>query len=66
MAVDGNDVWVRTVNGFLDRIDARSNVVAEQIRPERALSGGSLLVAEGSIWTTAFDDNIVLRLRRSP
>lgn len=66
LAVDGNDVWVRTVNGFLHRIDARSNVVAEQIRPESALSGGSLLVAEGSIWTTAFDDNIVLRLRRSP
>jgi streptogramin lyase len=66
VAVDGDVVWVRTVNGFLHRIDARSNVVAAQIRPGRALSGGSLLVADGSVWTTAFDDNIVLHLRPRP
>ncbi len=66
VAVDRDVVWVRTVNGFLHRIDARSNLVAEQIRPGRALSGGTLLVADGSIWTTAFDDNIVLRVRPGP
>ena len=66
VAVDGEDVWVRTPAGFLHRIDAASNTVAEQIEPDEALSGGAVLVAEGSLWTTAFDDGLLLRLRPNP
>ena len=63
VAVDGDRVWVRIKDGFLYRIDARSNTVAEQIEPEGAPGGGSLLVAAGSIWTTADDVSNLLRLR---
>ena len=60
--VDGNDVWVRTAPGFLHRIDASSNTVAERIEPAKALSGGDVLASSGSLWTTAFDDGLLLRL----
>jgi streptogramin lyase len=63
LAVDGETVWVRTPAGFLHRIDAATNTVAERIAPAGALSGGAVLVDAGSVWTTAFDDNLVLRLR---
>jgi streptogramin lyase len=63
VAVDGDRVWVRTKDGFLHRIDAKSNTVAEQIEPEGEPGGGSLLVAAGSIWTTADDVSYLLRLR---
>ena len=63
VAVDGDRVWVRTKDGFLYRIDARSNTVAEQIKPAGEPGGGSLLVATGSIWTTADDTSYLLRLR---
>jgi hypothetical protein len=46
VAVDGDRVWVRTKDGFLHRIDARSNTVAEQIKPEREPGGGSLLALQ--------------------
>jgi streptogramin lyase len=63
VAVDGENVWVRTPAGFLHRIDATSNTVAEQVEPDEALSGGAVLFAEGSLWITAFDDSLLLRLR---
>lgn len=63
VAVDGDRVWVRSQGGFLYRIDARSDTVAEQIKPDGEPGGGSLLVATGSIWTTADDVSNLLRLR---
>jgi hypothetical protein len=63
VAVDGADVWVRTEDGFLHRIDATSNLLAEQIELEEALSSGAVILLEGSLWTTAFDDDVLLRLR---
>ena len=63
VAVDGDRVWVRAQDGFLYRIDARSDTVAEQITPEGEPGGGSLLIATGSIWTTADDVSNLLRLR---
>ncbi len=63
VAVDGDHVWVRIEEGFLHRIDAEPNKVAEQIEPEGAPGGGSVLVAAGSIWTTADDVSFLLRLR---
>jgi streptogramin lyase len=63
VAVAGDDVWVRTPAGFLHRIDAASNTVAEQIEADEALSGGAVLPAQGSLWITAFNDSLLLRLR---
>lgn len=63
VAVDGARVWVRSQDGFLYRIDAASDTVAEQITPEGEPGGGSLLIATGSIWTTADDVSNLLRLR---
>jgi hypothetical protein len=63
VAVDGDRVWVRTQDGFLHLIDARSNTVVEQVKAKPGLGGGALLIAAGSIWTTADDAGELLRLR---
>ena len=63
VAVDGDHVWVRTTDGFLHLIDARSNTIVEQITGTPRLGGGALLIAAGSIWTTADDAGLLLRLR---
>jgi streptogramin lyase len=63
VAVDGDRVWVRSQGGFLYRLDARSDTVTEQVRPDGAPGGGSVLLAAGSIWTTADDISNLLRLR---
>jgi outer membrane protein assembly factor BamB len=55
-------VWVRLENGFLYRIDPVSNQLVEQIKTDQSLSMGSILVTSDSIWTTASDDNILVRL----
>jgi streptogramin lyase len=63
VAVDGDRVWVRSQDGFLYRIDARTDTVTEQIKPAGQPGGGSLLLATGSLWTTADDISYLLRLR---
>ena len=55
-------VWVRLENGFLYRIDPVSNQLVEQIETDQSLSIGSILVTSDSIWTTASDDDILIRL----
>ena len=56
-------VWVRLENGFLYRIDPVSNQLVEQIKTNQSLSIGSILVTSDSIWTTASDDDVLIRLR---
>jgi streptogramin lyase len=63
IAVAGKDVWVRQPAGFLYRIDATTNTVEEQVVADEPLSGGDVLVTGDALWTSAFDDNLVLRLR---
>jgi DNA-binding beta-propeller fold protein YncE len=56
-------VWVRLDNGFLYRIDPASNQLAEQIISDQQLYNmGGILVTSDSIWTSAGDDDLVLRL----
>ena len=55
-------VWVRLENGFLYRIDSASNELTEQIQTDQSLSIGSILVTPESIWTTASDDDLLIRL----
>lgn len=62
VGVDDNDVWYRTPTGFLHRIDASTNTVEEQYIPDEAVSGGSVIVFDGFVWTDAFNDALVVRL----
>ena len=55
-------VWVRLEDGFLYRIDPVNNQLIEQIKSDQNLSIGSILVTPDSIWTTAGDDNLLIRL----
>jgi len=56
-------VWVRLDNGFLYRIDPVSNQVVEQITSDqRFYSMGGFLVTPDSVWTSASDDDLVLRI----
>jgi DNA-binding beta-propeller fold protein YncE len=55
-------VWVRLEHGFLYRIDPASNELMEQIKTDQSLSMGSILVTPDSIWTTAGDDDLLIRL----
>lgn len=55
-------VWVRVENGFLYRIDPASNQIVEQVTPEDELTGGSVVATTDSVWTTAIDDNLLIRL----
>lgn len=56
-------VWLREGNGTITRIDPGSGRPVERITPDRALSGGSLLIAYGSIWATASDEGLLYRLK---
>jgi len=55
-------VWVRLEAGFVYRIDPLSNQLIEQIKTDQSLSIGSILVTPDSIWTTAGDDDLLIRL----
>jgi hypothetical protein len=54
-------IWVRAKGRFLRRVDpATARVVEDVTAPEQ--SGGSVLVAFGSVWATASDDDTLYRL----
>jgi len=55
-------VWVRQEDNFLYRIDPATNQIIEQIVVTEKLAGGSVLVTTDSIWITAYDDNLLMRL----
>jgi outer membrane protein assembly factor BamB len=59
-------LWVRQGPSFLLRIDIESGDVAAQYAIEPALSGGSLLAADDEIWTSSFNDDVVLVVDPSP
>ncbi|HVE24407.1 MAG TPA: hypothetical protein VNC22_03340 [Sporichthya sp.] len=58
---DADGVWVRDQGLFLARVDTAGHVVDEMSVPEQ--SGGSVLEAFGSLWATAYDDEVLYRLR---
>jgi len=57
-------VWVWEYNkGILYKIDPATNEVATLIKPDKPfITGGGLLVTEDSIWLTANENDLVLRL----
>jgi hypothetical protein len=60
LAATPNALWART-GGFLRHVDPGTlDVVEDVAAPEE--SGGSVLVAFGSLWATAYDDAVLYRL----
>jgi len=55
-------VWVRLNAGFLYKIDPATNQLVEQIKTEQSLSTGGIFITSDSIWTTASNDDILIRL----
>jgi len=45
-------VWLRDGDGNITRVDPGTGQLVERITPDKVLSGGSLLIAYGSVWTT--------------
>jgi hypothetical protein len=61
IAVTPDAVWVRAEGRFLRHVDPETARVVEDVTaPEQ--SGGSVLVAFGSVWATASDDDTLYRL----
>jgi streptogramin lyase len=58
---DADGVWVRDEGLFLARVDTTGHVVDEFSVKEQ--SGGSVLEAFGSLWATAYNDEVLYRLR---
>lgn len=60
--VDENTVWVRLESGFLYMINPATNEIVEQVLPPEPFTGGSVIATADSVWTTAIDDYLLLRL----
>lgn len=58
-----DDVWIRQGGAFLSRMDPSTGVITEQIVAPDLPSGGAVLVANDSVWTTAYDHRALVRLR---
>jgi sugar lactone lactonase YvrE len=70
-AIDGNvyatdeEVWVRAADGhFLTRIDPDQQRIVETIEAPKVTSGGDVLVIGDSVWATAYDDQLLVQLKR--
>jgi hypothetical protein len=59
---DQDSVWLRESDGTIYRIEAASGKVLERIVPAKAVSGGSLIAAYGSVWTTGSEEGWIIRL----
>lgn len=57
-----DEVLVRTGDGTITTVEAAGGEVTERLTPDVKLTGGSLLVAYDSVWTTSGDDGKLVRL----
>ena len=61
---DAHDVWARAAGtDVLTHIDPRRHRFLETLTSTAYPSAGDVLVAGGSLWTTASDDGVLLRVR---
>ncbi|WP_448626110.1 hypothetical protein [Geodermatophilus sp. URMC 64] len=61
LTADGDAVWVRSAERFLVRLDAATGAPVSGVSAD-VESAGDVVVAFGSVWTTAYDDAAVFRL----
>ncbi len=62
VALDPDSVWVRNGEDFLIRLDRKTGERTQQITADDLTSGGDMLVIDGEVWTTAYDDQLLLRI----
>ena len=62
VALDGDSVWVRNLEEFLVRLDRETGERVQEITATDLTSPGDLLVLEGEVWTTAYDDQLLFRI----
>lgn len=62
IAADDSSVWVR--NGFLtlQRLDAVTGAVLEEISEDIGTAGGDIIVAFDALWVSFYDDATLLRI----
>lgn len=60
ITVDGTDLWVRSPDQFLTRVDIPTGTILET-RDEVVTGGGDVIVAFGAVWATAYDDALLVR-----
>jgi len=63
IAVDGDAVFVRSGERFLVQLDAATGTPVSGVSAD-VESAGDVVVAFGSVWTSAFDDEVLFRLPR--
>ena len=62
LAVTDDAVWVRSAKRFLVRLDPADGQPVEGLSSADTPSAGSALVAFGSVWATAYDDEALFRI----
>jgi streptogramin lyase len=62
IAVTDDAVWVRSAKRFLVRLDPTDGQPVEGFSSADTPSAGSVLVAFGSVWATAYDDEALFRI----
>lgn len=62
VALDAGWVWVRSGDEFLVRLDRKTGKRVQQITAPDLTSGGDMLVLDGEVWTTAYDDQYLFRI----
>ena len=65
VALDDDSVWVRNGEDFLIRLDRETGERTQQITAQNLTSGGDILVLDGEVWTTAYDDQLLFRIDAS-
>lgn len=60
LAADGDRAWVRTAGGFLHLLDAATGQAPVQIASTPSVGGGSVIIADGSVWTTSYDEGLLM------
>ncbi len=54
-------VWVRAAgDDFLTHIDPAAQKIVEVIEAPKLLSGGDVIVTDGAVWATAYDDGVLV------
>ena len=62
LAIGDGSLWIRSSVSFLTRLDLSTNEIVETFDPGEEIGGGSVLLAYGSVWATALDENRLWRL----
>ena len=62
-AASAGDLWLHSEKVFLTRVDAASGQIRERIVEKSLTSGGDVMSAFGSLWVSASDDAVLVRVR---